>query len=745
MAIELSIVVTAHNEGILLHKALNSVFCAADELDRKKITYEVIVHIDNGDSETISVAKRYPSIMKRKIRILNNDFGNLSKSRNFAASVASGKYVAFLDGDDYISKNWYLNAINELKRRSRDCIIYPEAVLTFQDNKCHVLQLLKKYTGKDKDFLTILSGNCYTSVVMAKKKVFLDTPYLLMGEGYCYEDYVFNVQTLEKNIPHLVAPGTVMFYRKSDNSMLSRANGDGLVLPRMNLFELGDVKKKFLNKLFYDDRLDNIDIDEPDNKAEVELVEGRRTFRDNFIYKKIRGNWFLNYLITPFLRLALRIKKKLKPDDTVEQEESIEDDNLLIPDFVIEQWREINKIDIRLYPTKVDLENTSIYDVACSVDIGRSYIELSKSFRRLPNYVFIVPWVVKGGADKVMLNYLKVLHMIHPDWHFAVITTLNEKRVWLEDVPDYVDLYELGKFRPYLSCDGAETLLTRLLVQLNCKKIHIINSELGYEWVRKHKLLVKAEYMINVSLFSDEKIKEWDGGIRISSYESPGVFEIFSNTSKVFSDNMRYLDVIEKRNGFDKDKLKVHYQPIDLPINAKKQLRKKTKKILWAGRIVPVKMPKLVMEISELLDGIQIDMYGELNKDIYSEQDLFENATNVNYCGSYSGFNELPTEDYDLFLYTSETDGLPNTILEAAAAGLPIVASNDGGVGDFIIHGKTGILVEDFYKPEEYARLIKDIYNDKFDLERIVLNAQRALREKHSWTTFTELVQKDIG
>ena len=67
MAIELSIVVTAHNEGILLHKALNSVFCAADELDRKKITYEVIVHIDNGDSETISVAKRYPSIMKRKI------------------------------------------------------------------------------------------------------------------------------------------------------------------------------------------------------------------------------------------------------------------------------------------------------------------------------------------------------------------------------------------------------------------------------------------------------------------------------------------------------------------------------------------------------------------------------------------------------------------------------------------------------------------------------------------------------
>jgi glycosyltransferase involved in cell wall biosynthesis len=48
----------------------------------------------------------------------------------------------------------------------------------------------------------------------------------------------------------------------------------------------------------------------------------------------------------------------------------------------------------------------------------------------------------------------------------------------------------------------------------------------------------------------------------------------------------------------------------------------------------------------------------------------------------------------DIFVRPSLTEGMPLTVLEAMACGLPTVASKIGGISEILTHGETGFLIE---------------------------------------------------
>jgi glycosyltransferase involved in cell wall biosynthesis len=65
----------------------------------------------------------------------------------------------------------------------------------------------------------------------------------------------------------------------------------------------------------------------------------------------------------------------------------------------------------------------------------------------------------------------------------------------------------------------------------------------------------------------------------------------------------------------------------------------------------------------------------------------------------------------DLVVLPSAYEGLPNVLLEAMAAGKPVVACKVSGVDEVVVHGRTGLLVP-VKNPLELARAIRDLLDD---------------------------------
>jgi L-malate glycosyltransferase len=83
---------------------------------------------------------------------------------------------------------------------------------------------------------------------------------------------------------------------------------------------------------------------------------------------------------------------------------------------------------------------------------------------------------------------------------------------------------------------------------------------------------------------------------------------------------------------------------------------------------------------------------GELRSELESQAKLLGISNHVHLMGHRPDAARLQTA-FDLSVLTSLHEGLPNSIMEAMAAGVPVLATAVGGIPELIIHRETGYLV----------------------------------------------------
>lgn len=121
---------------------------------------------------------------------------------------------------------------------------------------------------------------------------------------------------------------------------------------------------------------------------------------------------------------------------------------------------------------------------------------------------------------------------------------------------------------------------------------------------------------------------------------------------------------------------------------------------------------------------------GELQNKLVTLINGLELNRNVKLLGFRSDVDGL-LKEFDIFVLSSLYEGLPLCILEAMAAGKPIVATDADGTNEIVTDGETGILVP-VKNPDLFADAIVSILGDLEKAAEMGRAAQNFVETKHN-------------
>lgn len=97
-----------------------------------------------------------------------------------------------------------------------------------------------------------------------------------------------------------------------------------------------------------------------------------------------------------------------------------------------------------------------------------------------------------------------------------------------------------------------------------------------------------------------------------------------------------------------------------------------------------------------------------------------------------------------LLVQTSHTEGMPNAVLEAMAAGVPVVATSVGGTPELIVHGESGHLV-DAGDVDGIAEGILTLLGDSMERARMACAARHRVEERFTFASQAAAYEQMLG
>ncbi len=209
-----------------------------------------IILVDDGSPDNCGSICDEAALRDSRIKVVHKKNGGLSDARNAGMQVATGKYISFIDSDDFVTLDFYQTMIEVMKKN--DCDIVECGVLKvnpdFEDNH-NISKIMSEKTYFAKDaLLELINDGAFHQHVwnkLYKRDVVGD---IFFEKGACNEDEFWTYRAFGKSKKIVKIDCKMYFYLQRPGSIM----GVGYSLKRLDALRAKKERQAYLEENFSD-------------------------------------------------------------------------------------------------------------------------------------------------------------------------------------------------------------------------------------------------------------------------------------------------------------------------------------------------------------------------------------------------------------------------------------------------------------------------------------------------------------
>lgn len=234
---KVSVIVPVYNTAKYLSKCLDSI------INQDFNDYEIIIINDGSTDDSNKIINKYVEKYSN-IKAFNKQNGGLSSARNLGIEKSNGKYLMFIDSDDYIEKTMIKKMYENIQENKSDIVVC-EFSYVYDDGR-----KIRSYSNLD--YTDILDKKYLLTPPMApirliKKDLFKNIKF---KEGIYYEDLELCPKLVNYTKKISFVNESLYNYLMRDSSIMHQKEFNNKLL---DIYKVLDSNYEVLNKDYHDE------------------------------------------------------------------------------------------------------------------------------------------------------------------------------------------------------------------------------------------------------------------------------------------------------------------------------------------------------------------------------------------------------------------------------------------------------------------------------------------------------------